>query len=140
MCTEIFIGSSSKEDLSLVDSVTGFWVKAVNQPHHHSSIALGVKRTYEIGSFLGCSCGFSFGTWSKNDPTEEHEKRRANAKALKDFLLKYSAKVTGIVTFFKYTYAKPEEFPKVKFPIGLLEAAEFDFEDDVVYEIEWPDV
>lgn len=131
MCTEIYIGVSTKEDLSTHDKETGFWVAKVKDKDHFSKIALKVENIYEIGSYMGCSCGLAFGEGLENE-----NKRKQNCLKLKSFLEKNLSVITGMVTFYDSLYngETGENFPEHTFNLKDLEhPEEFYFKDDVIY-------
>ncbi len=136
MCTEVYIGINDENaELEIIDDPTGFWVQEVKETQHYSKEILGTKRILKIGSFMGCTCGFAYGDWGKNMPGEDTPKRKSNVQALQTYLQQNRECLVGIVTFYKFDKMRREEFPVKLLNVPAMIDREFDFEDDVIYQL-----
>ena len=78
MCSQVIIGSNvplptirwddEKPSLHISEEIEENILEAAVK-------GMDSKYFYSVGSFLGCSCGLSFGKWSIDDPNEEHSNR-----------------------------------------------------------------
>ena len=91
---------------------------------------------YEVGSFMGCSCGLSFGDFSRDDPSEHHEKRLANVRELQDFLRTHASQIVRIMTLEDYDRNSLDEFERESLDLNQMATAdEFSFDPECIYEI-----
>ena len=137
MCTEIYIGTDSAVDLTVDDSPSGLWITPLPPGPRIQREFMELESVYEVGSFMGCSCGLMFGEFSKNDPTENHEQRKANVGELREILHRNSANIVRIMTLVKYNLRSLKEYPRRILDLGSMtdDAEEFSFDDDCAYEI-----
>ena len=137
MCTEIYIGTDSAIDLTVDDSPSGLWITPLPPGPRIQREFMELESVYEVGSFMGCSCGLMFGEFSKNDPTENHEQRKANVSELREILFRNSEHIVRIMTLVKYNLRSLKEYPRRILDLGSMtdDAEEFSFDDDCVYEI-----
>ena len=137
MCSEIYIGTDSAVDLTVEDSPSGLWIKPLPPGPRIQREFMELESVYEVGSFMGCSCGLMFGEFSKNDPTENHEQRKANVGEFREILHRNSANIVRIMTLVKYNLRSLKEYPRRILDLGSMtdDAEEFSFDDDCVYEI-----
>lgn len=131
MCTQAYIAFADDEDHTLTDEANGLFLYRISKDDHLPQEILGSKNIYQPGSFMGCTCGFAFGSYLKQE--EDHAQRLRSAKALHHFLTENSTSITGILTLYNYHHTNREEFPKLTFPLDSLISEAFEFEDDVLY-------
>jgi hypothetical protein len=131
MCQEIYFSTPfNSVNLELKDS-SGFWVSKVKEPTEFLRSILKYKNIYEVGSFMGCTCGLIFDDDLKND---NYEKRVENAHAFIRFLRNNLNSISEVITLFDYPYSSREEFPQ-----RFLNVAEqkqltfFELENDSIY-------
>jgi hypothetical protein len=137
MCLNIFIGS--EKELPVVpwnEENPGFCLDKLSDEKFIEIIApiLNSNYYYDVGSFMGCSCGFSFGKWSK-ETNDNHEQRIANIQEFKEYLSKYLTD-NIIKLFCTYWESFPEIYPIMTFMVSSLISDEFDFEEDVILLVE----
>ena len=135
MCLEIYVGTKTKSELKETTSKSGFWAKPLPLGEHHARKALKSESVYEVGSFLGCTCGLAFGPWSAADKSENHEQRKDNAAAFRRFLLSNKSDISGIVTISEFHGRSHEKFPQKSLDPDTFLGEELQFEDDVIYEL-----
>lgn len=139
MCTEIYIGTAEGVELTVDDSPSGLWITPLPPGPRIQREFMELESVYEVGSFMGCSCGLMFGEFSKNDPTENHEQRKANVRELREILLRNSEHIVRIMTLVNYNLQFLEEYTRLILDLDSMneDVTEFSFDADRVYEI-WP--
>lgn len=139
MCMELYIGVRGADvDLTLQNSPSGLWIKPV-PPEHHSRPLIELESVFEVGSFMGCTCGLIFGEWSRKNPDEEHDRRLENVAALREVLAANAGDIVRLMTLEEFRYGALEEFPRRVLDLDAMreDCAEFSLREDCVYEI-WP--
>jgi len=89
MCLNIFVGSEKK--LPIIpwnEENLGFCLDELSDEKVMEMIVpiLNSNFYYDVGSFMGYSCGFSFGKWSK-ETNDNHEQRIGIFKNSKNIYL-----------------------------------------------------
>lgn len=137
MCTEIYIGTAADAaDLTLEDSPSGLWIKPIPPGPRVQRGLMQLASVYEVGSFMGCSCGLVLDESFKNDPEEQYEKRLANVRELASILREHATQIIRIMTLMDYEIRSLEKFPRRTLNLDqMAKVNEFGFEDDCVYEI-----
>lgn len=137
MCTEIYMGTVDHSiDLTLEDSPSGLWIHPVPPGPRVQRALIELDSVYEIGSFMGCSCGLVFRDSFKDDPAENYGQRVANVRELQEILCEHSTHIVRIMTLLDYNICSLEKFPRLMLDLDQMrDAKEFDFESDCVYEI-----
>lgn len=138
MCIEIYIGLRSNEhDLTVSDSVSGFWSRQLPPGPKRVRAMLELETVYEVGSFLGCTCGLYFGDWSRREPSEHHDKRVDNVVEFRNLLQHHESLVERILTLESYEIQSLDQFPKHPLDLQSMSenASEFSFDADCIYEL-----
>jgi len=137
VCTEIYIGTDSAVDLTGDDSPSGLWIAPLPPGPRIQREFMELESVYEVGSFMGCSCGLMFGEFSKNDPTENHEQRKANVGELREILRRNSKHIVRIMTLEDYNFRSLAEYPHQILDLEAMadDSEDFSFDADCVYEI-----
>ena len=138
MCIEIYLGlKSNATDLTVADSHAGFWSRKLAPGPRRVRALLELETVYEVGSFMGCTCGLSFGPWSEQNPEEEHDKRLENVREFANLLRQNSSTIQRIMTLEQYHLSTLAEFPLCSLDqhIDLAQLKEFSLDSDCVYEL-----
>jgi hypothetical protein len=134
MCIHAYIGSSRELPLIKWDEGRpGFYVKKLI---HKGTIEmlrpiLNSEFLYDIGSHMGCSCGFSYGDWSKKSQSENHEARVKDVKDLYDYLKENRAH-NDLKLFCTWWEKFPDKYELAEFDLSSINEEEFDFEEDKI--------
>lgn len=138
MCIEIYLCARSNEnDLTITDSPSGFWSRKLAPGPLRIRALLESEIVYEIGSFMGCSCGLNFGPWSQHEAEEQHEKRVENVIAFFDLLQRHRSTIQRIMTLEQYHHSAMGEFPKHSLDqyADVSQKKEFSLDADCIYEL-----
>ncbi|MFK7767689.1 MAG: hypothetical protein AB8B55_10750 [Mariniblastus sp.] len=138
MCTDIFIGVSQRDcDLTTVDSDSGLWIHAVPTANVRVRELMELETIFEVGSFMGCTCGLSYSDSTLDDPIENHDKRVSNVEHLRQIFEKHFDSIVRIMTLEKYDLNNLALFPHNKLDLEFMRpgVTEFSFDADEVYEL-----
>ena len=136
MCQNVYIASNVELPLVAADSLNpGFNTEMVN---HEGVIGmlnpiLNCKHYYETFSFMGCSCGLSYGDWSRNDVQEEHDKRVQDVRQFVDYLKEHSNNELSLFTSMWMVF--PDSYPTTDFVLNDLDLRSFDIEEMVIFKV-----
>jgi len=139
MCTELVLGvKTATPNLSRNGGNSGIHLWEIKDETHLARTVLGLigsETAYSLGSFMGCSCGFYFGDWSRESLENEHDKRVANIEELRDLISEYRQIITGILTLDKWKIHTIEEFPRHQLDLNMMsgDQVEFGLNDDAFY-------
>lgn len=89
---------------------------------------------YKPYSFMGCTCGFCYGDWSKNDPDEEHAMRIKDVENLMHYLRNSLDNNEIKIIVFDYDNY-PDNFDSKKFNINNINENEFDWDENVILSV-----
>ncbi len=137
VCTEIYIGTTDgAADLTREDSPSGLWIKPIPPGPRVQRGLMRLASVYEVGSFMGCSCGLVLDESFKDDPAERYDQRLANVRELASILREHATQIVRIMTLLEYDLRSLADFPRRTLNLDdMANAKEFVFEDDCVYEI-----
>ena len=126
MCTDIYLGTNKKIPLANFNSEEpGFYSVELNDPKTIEFVnnILNQKYYYEVGSFMGCTCGLAFGDWSKQSKNEDHQKRLNDVKSFFEYLKQN--RNSDIKIFATMWEEFPEKYPTKTFDIDNFPKNEF---------------
>ncbi len=135
MCIEVLIGAINELPIVEWDEANpGFYLSKVSGNNLPKAANASMKSIhyYEAGSFMGCSCGFSYGDWSKND---NHHLRVTDVKKLMRYLAD-NFNGNNLKLFCPSWENFPDEYEEKAFNINTIDENEFYFEEDVILKIE----
>lgn len=132
MCIDTFLGSHNPLPVITFDEDNPtFYTQPIDD--EENSIAkkyLGSNNVYFVGSFMGCSCGLSFGNWSLDD---EHMARIRDVNLLLNYLITYSKQNVLKLLYLDYDSIEAT-LPEKEFnPRNYLNVAEFDLQSNIIY-------
>lgn len=133
MCASIYIGSEKELPIIPWSSENpGFYLSKLSDENVVEMVSpiLNSNYYYDVGSFMGCSCGFIFGDWSK-ETNDNHEQRISNTQDFRDYLRKYLTNNT-IKLFCTYWEVFPENYPVTIFAVTSPISNQFDFLEDTI--------
>lgn len=86
MCIRIYLGSDrALPEVPWNDARPGFHTRPVTEPEVLGALRrLGFSAPIIVAadSFMGCGCGFSYGSWSRENPDEDHQLRVRDVRNL----------------------------------------------------------
>lgn len=90
MCIQIYLGSDrALPELPHDAARPGFHTRPVTDPHVLEALrrlGFSARCVVAAGSFMGCGCGFAYGSWSRVNPDEDHPLRVRDVRDLYAFL------------------------------------------------------
>lgn len=78
---------------------------------------------------MGCGCGFIYGSWTEEDPTEDHDARRRDVILLMEYLKSELLK-GSLYLFCTWWEQLKESYQTIDFDLNLMDAQQFDFPED----------
>lgn len=134
MCTDIYLGSKKElEPVIWNEKNPGFYTTIVKNKETINFLdnILHLKFYYELGSHMGCSCGLSYGDWSRNDIDENHESRVNDVNSLFEYLRKMP---NNVLKIFCTTWEdNVDNISTTKLDLNKRNLSEFDFEKNIIY-------
>ena len=134
MCLDVYIGSNKYLPvISWNEADPGFCVRETLEEEVLGALSPILKKDfiYNIGSFMGCSCGFSYGHWSKNNEKENHSARVRDTFALVHYLQSH-LEDNELILFGTWWDDFPEEYPMETFSLSTINEEEFDFAEETI--------
>lgn len=137
MCMEIYLGSTNRlPTIEFDDENPGFYLTETSGDELPDGVRLtmGSKYYYELGSFMGCCCGFTYGDWSLGNKDESHELRVGDVKELMRYL---STHFDGNnLKIFCTSWGEfPEKYEEKDFNVNAVDENEFEFDEYIVLNI-----
>lgn len=134
MCLNIFIGSDKELPIiKWLDESPAFYVYEVTEKDSEFKViqeVIGTSRIYSFGSFMGCSCGLSYGDWSKEDKAEDHESRVLDVERMKDYLT--FNRDNNLLIFATWWDFDNTNVKKVDFVLNQIDQGEFEFKEETI--------
>lgn len=135
MCLSIYIGS--EKQLPVVpwnDDNPGFCTYELSDERELEMIQpiLQSNFYYDVGSFMGCTCGLLYGEWLRDD--KNYEQRVQNATAFLNFLKKHSSN-NSLKIFGTYWNVFPETYPTETFVVDGSIPDEFDLPEEIIFHV-----
>ena len=137
MCLSIYFSSHQPlARLSMNPSEPQLWVNPVQSEGVREILSgiLSGKHLYEVGSFMGCSCGLAYGDWSVNKLEENHQKRRKDVGLFFDYL-KEAATQNELEVFGTMWEVFPPSFPTQDFEIPFQLPNSFELPEEIILKI-----
>lgn len=103
MCTELCFGTDSEDVPVIFNDSSGLWTQQVATPTAWIQKIFGTQRLFELGSYMGCSCGLMTGEGlTEGEQTDDPTQRVANVQALGKYLTRYYPAISEILTLYSY--------------------------------------
>ena len=134
MCLNIYIGSAKQlPTIPWDDENPGFCIDELVDLHLIEMLTpiLQSNYYYDIGSHMGCCCGFSFGENTQADPNEHHEQRVKDVTDLLSYLSAHLRENT-LKLFCTLFHEFPPVYPEIVLSVSEPLTDEFYFEEDVI--------
>lgn len=133
MCLIVYIGSQNQ--LPLIQE-NEFYLREEHDADKGYTFVknlLSSNFLYTVGSFLGCSCGFSYGAWSEIE--NDHLKR---IKSVTNFMnyLRSNLKDNKINLFCTEWTQFLDTYDVKDFNLNSVNKREFEFEEDIILNIQ----
>jgi len=138
MCLEVYVGAKSKlPTFEFSKESPGFYIWELSDEKSIAAVKkiLGYEHLYEVGSHMGCACGFSYGEWSRSAPKEDHESRVKDVVDFCDYL-RENAENNELKLFCTWWQDFPESYESEHFDPGSVPEQEFEFSQDVILKVE----
>lgn len=121
MCTNIYVGANKKLPVVIYENERpGFHIIELKEQKQKEFInkILNQKYYYEVGSFMGCTCGLAFGDELKESEPDHYQKRINDVATFFNYLKKHrNSDIKIFVTMW-------EEFPN-GYPIDIMDIDNF---------------
>jgi hypothetical protein len=96
---------------------------------------LGDKLIYQAFSFMGCSCGLSYGEWSMSNLEENHEQRQKDVQSFIQYL-NFHKENNTLEVFCTWWYDFPDHYYSKPFILSdQIGKMEFDLEEMVILKV-----
>lgn len=135
MCIDTFVGSHKPLPVIEFDKENpSFYIKEVDDVENSlAKKILKLSNIYFVGSFMGCSCGLSYGTWTEEEA--DHQNRIVDVKKMLTYLIDNSKDSILKLLYLDYDDLDRETKTKLFDPHEHLNAEEFDLESNVIFTI-----
>ncbi len=138
MCLQIYIGSEKQlPTIPWNEEAPGLSILELSDDGYLEMVKpiLQSNFYYDVGSFMGCTCGLMYGEWLKDD--KNYEQRVQNATDFLNYLRQHSLNNT-LKVFGTYWNVFPETYPIESFVVDGTIPEEFDLQEEVIFLIhEW---
>ena len=134
MCLDVYIGSNKRLPvIAWNETAPGFYIRETIKEEVLAALSPILKKNfiYNIGSYMGCSCGFSYGDWSRNNEKENHYARVRDTFALIHYL-QSNLSDNELIVFGTWWTDFPEEYPVETFSLSHVKEEEFDFIENTI--------
>lgn len=137
MCLNVIV--ASKIPLSIIKdnkNYSGFYIERIIDQNTINSIHPILKSSfyYQVGSFMGCSCGLSFGKWSQASPNENHTQRKKDVMGFHNYLAEH-AKNNQLKLFCTWWDHDFDSYKSIPYDPSSVSEIEFDFPENIILEI-----
>ncbi|GAA4049148.1 hypothetical protein GCM10022409_39590 [Hymenobacter glaciei] len=134
MCVRIYLGSILPlPQIIWNKSTPGFYVNAVNDEAEAARMheLLSATHVYELGSFMGCSCGLMYNPQLKGDDADNYPSRLKDVALFKSHL-KHHLPDNCLKIFATWWEYFPDKYPEETLSLSEFISTEFEIPENII--------